>query len=419
MAVLKGIIGARSSCRSKDAQAHLQGAAAGARALARRRCWDRPERASTRASPRTSRPPTTMPRAGASSSTRSRASPTSRAIAWHGRLVGEWTRQPSASGAWARSRRLTSELGRVRGASTDGRPHPAGRRRRGEGAHEHRRHHRRARRLKTAGVGAMKGLCPFHDERSPSFNVRPQAGFYHCFGCGESGDVYSFLQTHGPRLVHRGGRAPRRPHRLRAALRRRGSGLRHGNRARLFAANAAAAEFFVAQLRHARGRARPGDSSASAASMPGPPRTSASATPRRAGTRSRDHLHGRGLLRRGARGAGLVSQGQRGVYDRFRGRLRLADPRRHRSGHRLRRAPAARRRQGPEVPQHPRDRRSTTSRRCSTGSTSPSATSRASTASSSSRATPTSWRATSPASRPRSRPAARRSASTTSRCCGA
>src|SRR5207342_1614773 len=48
--------------------------------------------------------------------------------------------------------------------------------------------------LKNAGVGAMKGLCPFHDERSPSFNVRPQAGFYHCFGCGESGDVYSFLR---------------------------------------------------------------------------------------------------------------------------------------------------------------------------------------------------------------------------------
>jgi DNA primase len=49
--------------------------------------------------------------------------------------------------------------------------------------------------LKAAGIGAMKGLCPFHDERSPSFNVRPQAGFYHCFGCGESGDVYSFLRA--------------------------------------------------------------------------------------------------------------------------------------------------------------------------------------------------------------------------------
>src|SRR3954463_7590815 len=48
--------------------------------------------------------------------------------------------------------------------------------------------------LKSAGVGSMKGLCPFHDERSPSFHVRPQVGFYHCFGCGESGDVISFLQ---------------------------------------------------------------------------------------------------------------------------------------------------------------------------------------------------------------------------------
>lgn len=47
--------------------------------------------------------------------------------------------------------------------------------------------------LKTAGVGALKGLCPFHDERSPSFNVRPQVGRYHCFGCGEGGDVIDFV----------------------------------------------------------------------------------------------------------------------------------------------------------------------------------------------------------------------------------
>src|SRR5690554_695365 len=48
--------------------------------------------------------------------------------------------------------------------------------------------------LKGAGVGSLKGLCPFHDERSPSFHVRPQVGRYHCFGCGEDGDVFSFLQ---------------------------------------------------------------------------------------------------------------------------------------------------------------------------------------------------------------------------------
>ena len=48
--------------------------------------------------------------------------------------------------------------------------------------------------LRSAGPGSMKGLCPFHDEKSPSFNVRPAVGAWHCFGCGEGGDVISFLQ---------------------------------------------------------------------------------------------------------------------------------------------------------------------------------------------------------------------------------
>ena len=49
--------------------------------------------------------------------------------------------------------------------------------------------------LKTAGVGSMKGLCPFHDERTPSFHVRPAVGRYHCFGCGEDGDVFQFVMA--------------------------------------------------------------------------------------------------------------------------------------------------------------------------------------------------------------------------------
>lgn len=48
--------------------------------------------------------------------------------------------------------------------------------------------------LKNASAGSLKGLCPFHDEKSPSFNVRPAQGFYHCFGCGEGGDVFNFVQ---------------------------------------------------------------------------------------------------------------------------------------------------------------------------------------------------------------------------------
>ncbi|NLC98072.1 MAG: DNA primase, partial [Actinomycetales bacterium] len=48
--------------------------------------------------------------------------------------------------------------------------------------------------LKNAGGGARKGLCPFHDEKTPSFTVRPTQGFYHCFGCGAGGDAIKFLR---------------------------------------------------------------------------------------------------------------------------------------------------------------------------------------------------------------------------------
>ena len=47
--------------------------------------------------------------------------------------------------------------------------------------------------LKNAGGGQRKGLCPFHDEKTPSFHVTPSRGFYHCFGCQESGDVITFI----------------------------------------------------------------------------------------------------------------------------------------------------------------------------------------------------------------------------------
>ncbi len=47
--------------------------------------------------------------------------------------------------------------------------------------------------LRNAGGGSMKGLCPFHDEKSPSFHVTPSRGFYHCFGCQQGGDVINFV----------------------------------------------------------------------------------------------------------------------------------------------------------------------------------------------------------------------------------
>ena len=47
--------------------------------------------------------------------------------------------------------------------------------------------------LRPAGGGSLKGLCPFHDERSPSFHVTPAKGLYHCFGCQAGGDAIAFL----------------------------------------------------------------------------------------------------------------------------------------------------------------------------------------------------------------------------------
>src|SRR4030081_2148803 len=47
--------------------------------------------------------------------------------------------------------------------------------------------------LRRAGADSLKGLCPFHDEKSPSFNVRPGHGTFHCFGCGEGGSVVDFM----------------------------------------------------------------------------------------------------------------------------------------------------------------------------------------------------------------------------------
>ena len=47
--------------------------------------------------------------------------------------------------------------------------------------------------LKPAGVDSLKGLSPFKDEKTPSFHVRPNRGYFHCFSSGEGGDVFSFL----------------------------------------------------------------------------------------------------------------------------------------------------------------------------------------------------------------------------------
>lgn len=174
--------------------------------------------------------------------------------------------------------------------------------------------------LKSAGVGSLKGLCPFHDERSPSFHVRPQLGYYHCFGCGESGDVYTFLQrmdhvSFSEAVERLAGRVGFELH-----YEDGGPASDHGNRARLLAANQAAWEFFVEHL--GSPEAEPGrrflgergfDADAARRFGVGfAPKSWDALT---------NHLTGRGFTTDELAASGLVSQGDRGVYDRFRGRL--------------------------------------------------------------------------------------------------
>src|SRR3989442_7700862 len=48
--------------------------------------------------------------------------------------------------------------------------------------------------LRRAGPARYEGLCPFHDERTPSFGIDPVQKVYHCFGCQASGDLFTFVQ---------------------------------------------------------------------------------------------------------------------------------------------------------------------------------------------------------------------------------
>ncbi len=105
--------------------------------------------------------------------------------------------------------------------------------------------------LRGAGADSLKGLCPFHDEKSPSFHVRPNHGHFHCFGCGEGGDVYAFVQKIEhvtfveavELLADRVGFTVTYSGSATSVQRDRGS------RSRLIAANAAAQEFYAEALK--------------------------------------------------------------------------------------------------------------------------------------------------------------------------
>lgn len=177
--------------------------------------------------------------------------------------------------------------------------------------------------LKPAGVGSMKGLCPFHDEKSPSFHVRPQVGRWHCFGCGEGGDVISFVQKMdglgfteaveylaskiGLQLRYEEG-SERKPED------------QPGRRQRLLEAHRVATQYYQEQLLSPEAQTARDFITKRSFSAQDAAHFGMGYAPK-----GWDNLYKvlrqKGFTEQELVISGLMSQGQRGVYDRFRGRL--------------------------------------------------------------------------------------------------
>jgi len=177
--------------------------------------------------------------------------------------------------------------------------------------------------LKNAGGGQKKGLCPFHDEKSPSFHVTPSKGYFHCFGCQVGGDVIAFVMKIDhlsfTETVER--LADRIGYTLRYDENSTGKSTPPGQRSRLIAANAAAAKFYQRQLNESSGAQigrdlltkRGFDKAACATFEVGYAPDEWDALTK--------HLRAQGFSVEELEVAGLSKMGQRGPIDRFRNRL--------------------------------------------------------------------------------------------------
>jgi DNA primase len=176
--------------------------------------------------------------------------------------------------------------------------------------------------LRPAGGGRLKGLCPFHDEKTPSFNVNPALGYYMCFGCGESGDVISFVRnTEHLSFVETVERlAGRYGVQLRYEQGSAAAGRQSSQRTRLVEAHRLAAAFYGEQLGSAEaatGRqflAERGFDEAAALSY------GVGYAPQGWDVLVK-HLRAKGFSAEELVLGGLASEGRRGPIDRFRGRL--------------------------------------------------------------------------------------------------
>jgi DNA primase len=177
--------------------------------------------------------------------------------------------------------------------------------------------------LRPAGGGNLKGLCPFHDERTPSFNVTPGKELYHCFSCGAGGDVIKFVQEIDhftfTEAVER--LAARANIQLRYEQGGYVPGQETGQRRRLVEAHRAAVEFYADRLRTAPD-AGPGREflSQRGFDLADAERFGMGYSPKAWEELTR-HLRARGFADDELLKAGLARKGQRGLIDNFRGRL--------------------------------------------------------------------------------------------------
>jgi DNA primase len=176
--------------------------------------------------------------------------------------------------------------------------------------------------LRNAGGGSLKGLCPFHDEKTPSFNVTPARGLWYCFSCSEGGDVIRFVQKIDSlsfaeaveRLAARAGID------LRYEQGGHVPGQEQSQRRRLIEAHRAAAEFYAERLVSADAAAARAFLSSRGFEGADARRFGSGYAPAEWDALTR-HLRGRGFTDAELLLGGLASQGRRGLVDKFRGRL--------------------------------------------------------------------------------------------------
>jgi len=172
--------------------------------------------------------------------------------------------------------------------------------------------------LKPAGPGSFKGLCPFHGEKSPSFHVRSNPAFYHCFGCGVGGDAFKFVQEMDK--IGFGEAIEKLAQRTGYQLTYEEGERETSNRNLLLSINKAASEYYKSQLQSEEGKAARDFLVARGFDLDSISDFEVGYAPKGWQNLS-EHLTEKGFKLEDQALAGLLSKGEKGYYDRFRGRV--------------------------------------------------------------------------------------------------